>query len=254
MNEAIRAGLLARTLALADDELILGHRDSEWCGHAPILEEDIAFANLASNEIGHAWLYYQVHAEAADEDPASYPDHLVFFRDAAGYRCAQMAAHPKGDWAFSMLRQYLYDQYEAILLPALMQSQYGPLAEAAGKIRSEEWYHLRHTKPWVRRLGLGTAESQQRMQRALDALWPLCAQLFAPVPDEAEAVAAGYLPELRALRPAWEESTRQHLTESGLKAPDLPTDSPARTAHTAHLVDLLAEMQKVARLVPGGKW
>ena len=146
-------------LSLADDELILGHRDSEWCGHAPILEEDIAFANLALDEIGHANLWYGLLAGILEQDPLTYPDQLVYFRRPNDYRNIQMVELPNGDWAFSMLRQYLLDAAELVRLNALAQSQFIPLAEVAAKILKEELYHHRHSSAWVRRLGLGTATS-----------------------------------------------------------------------------------------------
>src|SRR5215471_16608308 len=135
-------------LALADDELLLGHRDSEWTGHAPILEEDIAFANLAQDEIGHAALWYGLLRNLDGSDP----DRLIFFREPGAFRNAQLVELPKGDWAFSMLRQYLFDAAESVRLPLLAVSTHRPLAEAAAKIRPEELYHLRHTQAWIQRL------------------------------------------------------------------------------------------------------
>jgi ring-1,2-phenylacetyl-CoA epoxidase subunit PaaC len=156
----------AYLLALADDELILGHRDSEWTGHAPILEEDIAFANIAQDEIGHASLWYGLVQRLGGAEP----DRLVFFRPPSEYRNAPLVELPKGDWAFSMLRQYLFDAAEAQRLPLLAASAHRPLAEAAAKIRTEEIYHLRHTQAWIERLAQGTAESHGRTQAALDLL------------------------------------------------------------------------------------
>ncbi|MGH7428237.1 MAG: 1,2-phenylacetyl-CoA epoxidase subunit PaaC, partial [Candidatus Methylomirabilaceae bacterium] len=158
----------ARVLALADDELILAHRDSEWTGHAPILEEDIGLANIAQDELGHAGLWYGIYRSLVGHDP----DRMVFFREAGDWRCVQLVELPKGDWAFTMLRQYLFDAYEHVLLTQLAQSRHEGVAAAAAKIRQEELYHSRHTSAWVRRLGLGTAESHRRTQDALDALWP----------------------------------------------------------------------------------
>src|SRR6188768_2912288 len=114
-------------LGWADDSLILGHRNSEWAGHAPILEEDIAFSNLALDELGHAQLWYGLHAELTGSDP----DRLVFFRDAKDWRNTQLVELPKGDWAFSMLRQYLFDVYENVMLGHLVESQDARIAEIA---------------------------------------------------------------------------------------------------------------------------
>jgi ring-1,2-phenylacetyl-CoA epoxidase subunit PaaC len=239
-------------LALADDELVLAHRNSEWTGHAPILEEDIAFANIALDEMGHANLWYQQVQALTGQSP----DQLVFFRDAADFRCAQLVELPKGDWAFSMLRQYLFDAAEAVRLPALAASPERALAEPAAKIRTEEIYHYRHTAAWIKRLGLGTEESQRRLQAALDALWPYARQLFVPLPGEAELAAEGLGPGSAAVQREWEALVLPRLREAGLRLP--ATRQPAatdRAQHSEHLPALLEEMQAVARLeAPETEW
>ncbi len=243
--------LAACVLALADDELILAHRNSEWSGHAPILEEDIAFSNIALDEMGHANLWYQ-RVEDLTGQP---PDQLAFFRDAAAYRCAQFVELPKGDWAFSMLRQYLFDTAESVRLPALAASTWAPLAETAAKIRTEEIYHLRHTRAWVKRLGLGTEESHRRLQAALDALWPYALQLFISLPGEPALVAEGLLPDSTKLQPAWEDLTHTDLRAAGLTVPSTPPLATDRATHSEYLPALLEEMQAVARLeAPGTEW
>lgn len=252
MDEAVRSALAARLLAMADDELILAHRNSEWAGHAPILEEDIAFANIALDELGHASIWYGMRGELTGEDT----DRLIFFRNPGQYRNVQMVELPRGDWAFSMTRQYLFDAAESVTLAHLKSSAYRPLAEAAAKIATEEIYHQRHTASWLRRLGLGTDESRARTQAALDTLWPYARQLFAPQPGDAVLVAAGTLPDASSLRREWEALCRPFLSECGLLMPDdtLPRRDIPRTEHTEHLMTLLAEMQSVARLDPEAEW
>lgn len=241
MNDTILAG---KILGFADDELILGHRNSEWAGHAPILEEDIAFANLALDEIGHAQLWYLLYQELTGTEP----DALVFFRSPADYRNTQFVELPKGDWAFSMLRQYLFDAYENALLAHAVNSANTRVAEIAAKIRSEEIYHLRHTSNWVKRLGLGTDESNRRMQNALNELWVYAQQLFAPQKGEQELMDARIFPDLRAVQLEWMANVTVHLTASGLSVPAAPEPAGfARAEHTAHLETLLGEMQQVAR-------
>ncbi|HSG16318.1 MAG TPA: 1,2-phenylacetyl-CoA epoxidase subunit PaaC [Anaerolineae bacterium] len=252
LDPAVRRPLADRLLAMADDELILAHRNSEWTGHAPILEEDIAFANIAQDELGHASLWYALLAALTGEDP----DQLAFFREANAFRCAQLVQLPRGDWAFSMLRQYLFDAYEMILLADLSVSRYRPLAEAAAKIRPEEIYHHRHTSTWIRRLGRGTEESCRRVQRALDILWPMTAQLFW-MPDEYGILAAaGIMPDLGQVAARWFESVRPFLVDAHLTLPaDFDaTDAPPRGQHSPHLAPLLAEMQEVARLDEAAQW
>jgi len=242
VTEGALAGYL---LARADDELILGHRDSEWTGHAPILEEDIAFANIAQDEIGHAKLWYGLIQQLDGAEP----DHLVFFRQPSEYRNAPLVELPKGDWAFSMLRQYLFDAAEAQWLPLLAASQRRPLAEAAAKIRTEEIYHLRHTRAWIERLAQGTHESHRRVQAALDLLWPYAVQLFQTAAGEAELAAAGLVPAASAVEHDWLQTVVPFLSASTLEVPE-DREMPAgvsRLAHSPHLADLLADMQSVAR-------
>ncbi len=189
--DQLRNALSAQLLAWGDDEFILGHRDSEWCGHAPILEEDIAFANIALDELGHAQTWYILLAQLLEEDVGLYPDHLVYRRQAADFRNVQLVEFPNGDWAFSMLRQYLFDQMETIRLERLRNSRHRALAEAALKLGKEEIYHRRHSRAWVQRLGGGTQESHRRTQAALETLWPAASQLFNPLASE-DAVSRGW--------------------------------------------------------------
>lgn len=243
--------LQAYLLALADDQLILAHRNSEWIGHAPILEEDIALANIAQDELGHATLFYNLYGDLTGDDP----DALVFFRDAANFRHVQMVEYPRGDWAFTMLRQYLFDAAEMTLLARLVDSAYLPLAETAVKMRNEELYHYRHTSAWLKRLGLGTAESHQRTQNALNTLWPLAQQLFVPLPDEADLVKAGIVPPAAEWHTAWLAEVRPFLTACALTIPHNGTPpATSRSAHSEHLAPLLADLQQVARLEQNAKW
>lgn len=247
----LRAYLRAYLLAHADDHLILAHRNSEWIGHAPILEEDIALANIAQDELGHATLFYDLVCALGGDDP----DRLAFWREAGEFRCVQMVEMPRGDWAFTMLRQYLFDAAETILLAHLVHSSYAPLAQAAAKMRNEEIYHLRHTTAWIKRLGLGTAESHQRTQAALDALWPLAQQLFAPLPGQADLASAGIVPDGESWRQAWLAEVRPFLTTCSLVIPanEAPPTTD-RTRHSAHLAPLLADLQQVARMEQEAVW
>ena len=183
-------------------------------------------------------------------------DRLVFFRSPGQYRNVQLVELPRGDWAFSMLRQYLFDAAEGVTLGRLRASAHRPLAEAAAKIATEELYHLRHTGLWLRRLGLGTEESHARTQAALDVLWPYARQLFVPLPGDEALVAAGIISDAALLQREWEARVRPFLAEYNLAVPD---EAPARrdiprTEHTEHLMALLSEMQTVARMDPEAAW
>lgn len=244
--------LADKLLALADDEYLLGHRNAEWTGHAPILEEDIAFANIAQDELGHAMLWLGLHKELTNGDP----DRLMFFRAANEYRNAQLCELPKGDWAFSMMRQFLFDAAELARLPFLIKSADARLRQIAAKIHPEELYHYRHTSNWIKRLGQGTEESHRRTQSALEALWPFARQLFVPLPNEGELVAAAIVPSPETTLHEWRQLVEPLLSQSGLT---IPSQSPAvtdsRQTHTPHLATLLDDMQEVARLEgPEVKW
>ncbi|HLE15598.1 MAG TPA: 1,2-phenylacetyl-CoA epoxidase subunit PaaC [Anaerolineales bacterium] len=256
MDREVKSALADKLLAMADDELILGHRDSEWCGRAPLLEEDIAFANLALDEIGHASLWYALLAELLGEDGQTYPDRMVYRRDASDFRSAQLVELPNGDWAFSMLRQYLFDSFESRHLQAISGSRYQPMADVAAKVAKEERYHLRHTSAWLRRLGLGTEESNRRLQDALDQLWPYTGQLFLHSGRPEILAAAGYSTSPVALFSGWSDQVTRHLQESGLRLPEpahLPA-SPARDQHTATLKIMVADLQSVVRQEEEAVW
>ncbi len=251
MEASVEYALSQRLLMMADDELILGHRNSEWAGHAPILEEDIAFANIAQDEMGHASIWYNLFSDITGE----ITDSLVFFREAVDYRNCQLVELPKGDWATTIVRQYLFDAFELVRAEILMESRYQPLVEAAAKIRPEEMYHYRHTSSWIKRLGLGTEESNKRTQRALEYLWPFTYQLFLPDMAENPLVTAGLLPETSRIEAQWKDIIGPVLDESGLKAPEkFNAVEVDRSEHTDHLANLLTEMQEVARLDPDARW
>lgn len=255
MKAELQADLAEFLLGVADDELILAHRNSEWTGHAPILEEDIAFTNIALDEMGHAQLWYRLVAELRGEDPDEYPDQLVFFRQAPEYRNVQMMELPKGDWAFTLVRQYLFDAFESVWLPRCTESSHHRLRETAAKVRSEEIYHLRHTEAWLRRLGLGTEESNRRMQQALESLWGYALQLFEPAASEAGLVQAGLVPASDELRTPWMDHVMPQLEEADLEPPE--ADGPEvtdRAQHSEHMVELLSDLQQVARSFPEVQW
>jgi ring-1,2-phenylacetyl-CoA epoxidase subunit PaaC len=240
-------------IALADDELILGHRDSEWTGHAPILEEDIAFANIALDEIGHARLWYELAADELGADRSRFPDQQVYFRPSPDWRCLLLVELPKGDWAFSMLRQYLFDSFEKYRLEGLVASNHKPLADIAARIRNEELYHQRHTQAWVPRLGQGTEESHGRMQAALDELWPYAQALGAPLPGELEL--KQMVPNSANLFQKWTSEVSQFLTKANLEVPKSRRQiNVDRAVHSEYFLALIADLQEVAQADPEAQW
>jgi len=253
MREDVRAALVERLTAMADDELLLGHRDSEWTGHAPLLEEDIALANLAQDEIGHAQLWYELRGRLDGSDP----DLLVFQREAEEFRSCRMVELPRFDWAFTMVRQFLFDAYEAELLARLRRSAWAPLAEAATKVAREELFHLRHSGLWFQRLTLGTDQSRARTLAALERLLPELPGLLAPAPYDLVLADHGHVPDPDELVSA--VFARLQLA---FEAADVPTaglleqrqrclaPGSGRQVAGAERRALLAEMQEVARADP----
>lgn len=241
-------------LRQADDRLVLGHRLSEWCGHAPILEEDIALANLALDCIGQADALYRLAGEA--EGAGRSADDLAFFRDAVEYRNVQLVELPKGDFATTIARQFYWAALQVPFCRALTGCRHEQLAGVGAKALKEVTYHLRHAAEWVLKLGDGTAESRARMQAALDALWPYAQELFWQDATDAAVIAQAGVPDVAALRGAWEDTVRRVVEQATLS---MPTD-PWRPAggrlgrHTEHLGHLLAEMQSLARAHPGAQW
>ncbi len=241
-------------LRLADDRLVLGNRLSEWCGHAPILEEDIAVANIALDLVGQATAFLEL--AAIREGRGRSADDLAFFRDAREYRNIQLVELPKGDFAFTIVRQFLFDLYDVILLDALQKSADVELAALATKMLKEARYHVRHSGEWVLKLGDGTAESHQRAQNALDQLWRFVSEPFLTDDLDRELVAADLAPDPATLRPRWESELSRVLDAATLAIPD--DSSVARGGrqglHTEYLGVMLAEMQSVARAHPGASW
>ncbi len=219
-----------------------------------ILEEDIAFANIALDEIGHAALWYGALADLNGEDRLTYPDRIVFQRPAGDFRSIQMVELPSDDWAFNIVRQYLFDAAELLRLESFKSSQYKPLADTGAKIINEELYHQRHNRAWMKRLGLGTEESHRRVQAAIDILWSYASQLFSQPSSSTDLVRLEFIGDGDVLQSAWQERVTAFLQECGLSVPDfeqLPFD---RSQHTAHLPVLVTEMQSVARSDPLAAW
>ena len=232
--------LISQVLSFADDELLLGHRDSEWTGHAPLLEEDIAFSNIAQDELGHALIWYTILHEQLNQ-PA--PDQLAFWRTANDFRNAVFVELPKGDWAFTIVRQYLFDMYELIRNEALAHCGYAPIEDAVAKIGREEVYHRLHSQGWVSRLGGATEESHRRMQTAVDQLWPHTLGLFEPIES-----APDYSATLPHLQTTWLERVTPVLTQATLAIPSgvAPAYGGRSGQHTSHLINLLDDLQQVA--------
>ncbi|MHB0964520.1 MAG: 1,2-phenylacetyl-CoA epoxidase subunit PaaC [Gemmatimonadaceae bacterium] len=251
MNTPVPVPFLLR---IADDRLILGHRTSEWCGHAPILEEDIALANIALDLIGQANLVLQY--AGALEGAGRNEDTLAFFREATEFRNALLCELPKGDFGVTIVRHFFHGLFSVLQWDALTRSTDQTLSGIAAKALKESRYHVRHAGEWVIRLGDGTEESHRRAQNAVDALWPYTGELFMQPSDEADLVAAGITTDVSLLEASWRTQVDDVLRRATLRAPDgVWMQRGGRDGrHTEHLGHLLAEMQIVARSHPGAKW
>jgi ring-1,2-phenylacetyl-CoA epoxidase subunit PaaC len=241
-------------LRTGDDALILGHRLSEWCGHAPALEEDIALANVALDLIGQAQLWLELAGQV--EGRGRDADTLAFRRDAMGFRNVQMLERPNGDYARTLMRQFLFDAWHMELLTVAADCPDTRVAEIAAKARREVAYHLERSADLVVRLGDGSAESHARMAAALEDLWPYAAEVFEVDEVDRTLETAGLMPAPAALRPAWEARLREVLEAATLIVPEGPGfhRGGRQGRHTEHLGYLLAEMQFLQRAYPDAEW
>jgi ring-1,2-phenylacetyl-CoA epoxidase subunit PaaC len=241
-------------LGLADDGLILGHRLSEWCGHAPLLEEDLALANIGLDLIGQARRLYDY--AGALEGKARDQDALAYLRDAPQYRNLLLVEQPNGDFAATIARQFLYAAFAAPFWQSMTESTDAPLADIAAEAQHQAVYHLRHAGEWLVRLGDGTAESRRRAQEALDALWPYTGELFESDEMVRTLVAAGIAADPASNRAAWDTTVDAVLAEATLSRPadGWMQSGGRRGRHTEHLGYLLAELQFLQRAYPGATW
>lgn len=240
---------------LGDNALVLGHRVSEWCGHAPVLEEDIALANTALDLIGQAQMWLGLAAEV--EGAGRSADDLAYLRDAGGFRNLLLLEQPNRDFGQTILRQFLFDAYQAPLLAALGQSADDRIAGIAAKVAKESAYHLDRSRALVIALGDGTDESHGRMEAALERLWPYAGEMFTSDAVEAEVAGQGIGPDPGSLRGPWEETVLAALAEATLTVPESSfahTGGKTGTRHSEHLGHMLAVMQVLPRNHPDAVW
>jgi len=242
-------------LRMGDNTLVLGHRVSEWCGHAPVLEEDIALANTALDLIGQTQLWLGL--AGAVEGKGRSADDLAFLRDAWDFRNLLLAELPNGDFGQTLMRQFLFDAWQTVMLGRLMASSDKRVAEIAEKASKEAAYHVERSGGTVIGLGDGTQESHARMQAALDYLWPYVGEMFEGDAVDAAMVKAGIAPDPADLRAEYDALTGRVLGEATLTIPDGKyAHKGGRTGymHTEHLGHLLTSMQWLQRAYPGATW
>ncbi len=250
----MRAALFEGLLRLGDNTLILGHRVSEWCGHAPVLEEDIALANTALDMIGQTQLWLGLAGEVEGQGRSA--DDLAYLRDVWDMRNLLLVERPNGDFGATLMRQFLFDAWHLPMLKALMRSSDQRIADIAEKASKEVSYHLERSTDLVVRLGDGTRESHARMQAALDDIWPYTGEMFIGDGHDAHLAEAGIMPTPESLRTEWDAYVDAVLREATLKRPegDFAHKGGRQGTHTEHLGFILAEMQWLQRAYPGAKW
>ncbi len=241
-------------LRLGDSSLIIGHRLSEWCGHGPILEEDIALINIALDFVGNATslLAYAGQTEGKGRDE----DALAYLRDEREFRNLLITEQPNGDFASTMARQFLFDTYMFFLYEELKNSKDETVAAIAVKSHKEITYHLRHATEWMLRLGDGTTESHERLQSGLNDLWMFTSEMFDMDEVDAMLIKEGFAPDLNKVKTAWEKRVKEVIAEATLQIPTstFKQKGSKEGKHTEYLGFLLAEMQYVHREYPGAKW
>lgn len=250
-----KAQLVDYILRIGDSALILGHRLSEWCGHGPVLEQDIALTNIALDLVGQARSLLTYAGEI--EGQGRSEDDLAFLRDVYDYKNVLLAEQPNGHFGDTIARQFYYDTFNYYFLKELEKSSDEQLAGFATKSLKEVSYHLRHSTEWIIRLGDGTAESHEKIQKSLDDLYMFTGELFQMDEIDAAMIEAGIGVDLNVIRTAWNEHMQRTFAEATLTLPDSETwmQSGGKTGqHGEHLGFLLAEMQFLPRAYPGATW
>ncbi len=239
---------------IADDQLILGHRNSEWTGIGPMLEEDIAFSSMAQDKVGQSLAFFKMLHELGEGDP----DNVAFLRNAPEYHNCQLVELPIGEYDFSLIRHFLFDHAELIRFEMLKHSSYAPLAQLATKLFGEIKYHVMHADIFIKKLGNANAETIERFQRSLDYAMPFALGIFEASQYEQELIETGIFQGEEALKESWLKEVEGTLSETHLNMPDIKTLSPViggrYGAHTEHLQPLLEEMGEVLRSDPSAEW
>lgn len=239
---------------LGDDALILGHRLSEWCRNAPFLEEDLALSNVALDFIGRARMFYTYAAELSGQDVTE--DTFAYQRDCRDFKNHLIHELPRGDFAFTMVRQYFVDVYSLAFMASLLESNDSRLAAIAGKAIKESEYHLRRSEEWMMRLGESTQESHRRLQSAVDELWRFTGELFDQDSPERELVANGVAVDTRALEADWNQTITATMSKISIEIPkdELQVTGGREGKHTEFLGFILSELQFLQRANPGLEW
>ena len=255
----------AYLLHLADTTLILSHRNSEWCGHGPVLEQDIALTNISLDLLGQARLFYQYAAELINNSKKAEgkvsplggdlegadEDKLAYLRTEREYKNLLLVEQPNGDWGQTILRQYLYSQFQQLVFQQLQNHKDEQIAAIATKSLKETNYHVRWSSEWVIRLGDGTDESKQRMLYAIDELWRYTGEMF--IPADYESVAQV---DFNTVQQQWIAKVKTVFEEAGLPVPEkiFMQTGGKNGMHTEHIGYILSDLQYMQRAYPNSQW
>lgn len=239
---------------IADDLLILGHRNSEWTGFGPLLEEDIAFSSMAQDKVGQSYALYKMLHELGEKEP----DTVAFTREASQFHNCQLVELPNGEYDFSLIRHFLFDTADALRWELLTQSSFEPLAQLAKKIKGELRYHTLHANTWIKQLGSATDESISRLQNSLLAAMPYALGIFEESPFETESINTGIFAGEQELKKRWQAKIETVVNQTQLQLPDWKILTPVYGGrigkHSEHLQPLLDEMSEVFRIDPQADW
>jgi ring-1,2-phenylacetyl-CoA epoxidase subunit PaaC len=241
-------------IRLGADSLILGHRLSEWCGHGPVLEEDIAMTNISLDLIGQTTSIFEYAGKV--EGKGRSEDDIAFLRYQKDYKNLLLVERPNGDFGVTMMRQFLFDAFRKPLFERLVNSSDAQLSAIAAKSLKETIYHLRHSSEWIIRLGDGTEESHQRIQDALDELWKYTAEMFVEDEVDESLLADGILPSMKGLKEEWMATVNSVLEQATLTIPtnNWEQHGGRNGKHSEHLGFILTELQYMQRAYPGMEW
>ena len=242
------------SLRIGDTCLILGQRLGEWCGHGPIIEEDIALTNISLDLIGQARAFLTYSGELLEKNRSE--DDLAFFREAREFRNSILAEQPNGNFAQTILRQLFISTFQYYFYDRLKKSKDGTLAALAEKSFKEVTYHLRHCSEWTYRLGDGTSESKEKMLYAIDELWRYTGDLFSSDETDKELLSLGIAVDLTEVKKEWDKKINEVFTRATLPVPsdEFMITGGLKGKHTEYLGHLLAEMQILPRSFPGAEW
>lgn len=247
-------GLKDMLYKMADDQLIIGHRNSEWTGLGPMLEEDIAFSSMAQDKVGQSLTLYELLNELGESEP----DIVAFTRNDNQFHNCQLVELPIGEYDFSLVRHFFFDHAEALRFEMLSNSIYEPLAMVAKKYRGEIKYHTMHADTWLKQLAAGGEESFGRIQHSINEVFPYALGIFEPGNYEQELMEVNMFAGEAALQEAWYNKVSTILTGMGYSIPAIDSVEPVYGGrfgkHTAHLQPLLEEMSEVFRIDPAADW